>query len=86
MPCGKQKTPILPGGKGREDELEESSDQQGVLTGEDQRYILIIRGIEKFLPSNLVEEKLCVAEATKEDRLPAETVMEEEMEQTLMFS
>jgi hypothetical protein len=65
---------------------EESSDQQGVLTGEDQRYILIIGGIEVFLPSSPVEAKVCVAEVATEDRQPTETVMEEEMEQTLTFS
>jgi hypothetical protein len=48
-------------GKGEEMRLceslmnsEESLDQQGVLTGEGQKYILIIGGIEVFLPSNPV--------------------------------
>jgi len=57
--------------------LEESSYQQGVLTGEDKIYILIIGGIEVFLPSSPVEEKACVAEAEIEDRQPTKIFMEE---------
>jgi hypothetical protein len=66
--------------------LEESSDQQGVLTGENQKRIMIIGGIEVFLPSNPVEARACVADAATTGGEPEETVMEEEMEKTLMFS
>jgi hypothetical protein len=66
--------------------LEESSYQQRVLTGENQKRILIIGGIEVFLPSILVEARACVADAVIEGGQLAETVMEEEMEQTLTFS
>jgi hypothetical protein len=65
---------------------EVSSYQQGVLTKEDQKYSLIIGGIEVFLPSSPVEARGCVAEAAIEDKQPAETFMEEEVEQTVMFS
>jgi hypothetical protein len=48
---------------------EESSDQQGVLTGENQKRILMIGGIEVFLPDSPVEARACVADAatTEED-------------------
>jgi hypothetical protein len=80
-------------GKGEEMRLceslmnsEESSDQQGVLTEEDQKYILIIGGIEVFLPHGPVEARACVADATVEEGQPTVTVIEEEEEQTLMFA
>jgi hypothetical protein len=44
--------------------LDESSDQQGVLTKEDHRIILIIGGIKIFLPTFQTEASICVAEAT----------------------
>jgi hypothetical protein len=45
--------------------LEVSSGQQGVLTGEDQRrIILIIGGIQIFLPKIQVEARACVSGAT----------------------
>jgi hypothetical protein len=88
---GSRKFPGCQVGKGEKMRLceslmnsEESSGQQGVLIGEDQKSILIIGGIEIFLPSSPVEARACVAEATTEGGQPAETVMEEEMEQTLM--
>jgi hypothetical protein len=63
-------------GKGENMNSEESSSQQGVLTGEDQKSILIIGGIEIFLPSNPVEVRACVAETTIEKGQPTEIVME----------
>jgi hypothetical protein len=63
--------------------LEVSSYQQGELMEEDQKCILIIGGIQIFLPSNPVEARACVADATTEEGQPAVTVIEEEeMEQT----
>jgi hypothetical protein len=57
---GIREIPSFQVGKGSEMRLskslmssEVSSDQQGVLKEEDQRRILIIGGIEIFLPSNL---------------------------------
>jgi hypothetical protein len=49
---------------------EVSLDQQGMLTEEDQRSILLIRGIEIFLPSSPVEARSCVADATAEEGHP----------------
>jgi hypothetical protein len=43
-----------------------SSYQQGDLIQKDQRCILIIGGIEVFLPNNPVEASTCVADATGE--------------------
>jgi hypothetical protein len=65
-----------------------SSYQQGELIEKDQRCILIIGGIEVFLPSSPVEANTCVADETSEKGQPTVTIMEEEenMEQTLMFS
>jgi hypothetical protein len=90
---GSRKFPNCQVGRGKEMRLskslmnsEESSDQQGVLTGENQKSILMIGGIRVFLPSSPVEARACVADATTEERQPTETVMEEEVEQTLMFS
>jgi hypothetical protein len=42
-------------------------DQQGMLTEEDQRSILIIGGIQIFLPNNPVKYRECVADATTEE-------------------
>jgi hypothetical protein len=48
-----------------------------------QRSILIIGGIQIFLPSSPVEARACVADATTEEGQPTVTVIEEEeMEQT----
>jgi hypothetical protein len=41
---------------------EESSDQQGVLAGEDHKSILMIGGIWVFLPHSLVEANKGVAD------------------------
>jgi hypothetical protein len=57
---------------------EESSNQQEVLTGEDQKNILMIGGIRVFLLDSPVEARACVADAAAEERQPAETVVEEE--------
>jgi hypothetical protein len=51
---------------------------------EDQRSILIIGGIKRFLPNNQVEANACDESVAEEERQPTETVKEEEMEQTLM--
>jgi hypothetical protein len=64
----------------------ESSDQQGVLIGENQKRIIIIGVIEVFLPSIPVEAIESVAYAATKERRPVETIMEEEMKQTLTFS
>jgi hypothetical protein len=95
MDCqvGNRKFPNCQVGKGKEMRLseslmnsEESSDQQGVLTGENQKIILIIGGIRVFLPRNPVEARVCVADATTTGGQPKKLVMEEEVEQTLTFS
>jgi hypothetical protein len=90
---GRRKFPNCQMGRGKEMRLskslmnsEESSNQQGVLTGGNQKSILMIGGIQVFLPSNPVEVRACVADEATEERQPTETVMEEEVEQTLMFS
>jgi hypothetical protein len=52
---------------------------------EDQRSILIIRGIKEFLPNNQVEASAHDEGATTVEEIhPIETVKEEEMEQTVM--
>jgi hypothetical protein len=63
-----------------------SSYQQGELMEEDQKCILIIGGIEVFLPHSPVEARACVADATTEERQPTVTIIEEEKEQILMSS
>jgi hypothetical protein len=91
---GREEIPDFQVGKGEEMRLsdslmnsEVSLDQQGMLTEEDQRSILIIGGIEIFLPSSPVEARACVADATTEEGQPTVTVIEEEeKEKTLMFS
>jgi mannitol/fructose-specific phosphotransferase system IIA component len=67
---------------------EVSSDQQEeMIEKEDQKSILMIGGIQIFLPHSPVEARECVADAATTERQPAETVKEEEeVEQTLMFS
>jgi hypothetical protein len=78
-------------GKGKEMRLseslmnsKESSDQQGVLTGENQKNVLMIGGTRVFLPDSLVEARACVVDATTEERQPTETVKEEEDVTTLI--
>jgi hypothetical protein len=80
------------------DHVNEYDEKLNTLTiqEEDQRSILIIGGIQIFLPNNPVEARECVADATTEEGQPMVTVMmkekiseasqgeEEEMEQTLM--
>jgi hypothetical protein len=61
----------------------ESSDQQGVLTKEeDQRNILIIGGINIFLPSSLIEANAHDEGAT-EERQSSKSVMKEEHDHKL---
>jgi hypothetical protein len=71
---GIKKFPNCQVGKGKEmrlseslTNLEESSYQQGVLTGENHERILIIGGMEVFIPSSLVEARECVADASIEE-------------------
>jgi hypothetical protein len=71
---GSRKFPIFQVGRGTEVRLSESlmnsevsSDQREELTGEDQKGILIIGGIEIFLPLSPVEARVCVAEAATEN-------------------
>ena len=84
---GNKKFPNFQVGKGKEMRLsesfmnsEESLDQQGVLTGENQKIIMIIGGIEVFLPSNPVEARACVVYAATAGGYLEETIMEKEME------
>jgi hypothetical protein len=80
------------------DHVNEDDEKLNTLTiqEEDQRSILIIGGIQIFLPDSPVEARACVADATTEEGKPMVTIMmkekiseasqgeEEEMEQTLM--
>jgi hypothetical protein len=68
---GREEIPYFQVGKGEQmrpcESLmnsEVSLDQQGELMEKDQRCILIIGGIEVFLPSSPVEAKSCVTDAT----------------------
>jgi hypothetical protein len=62
--------------------LEESSDQQGVLKGkEDQKRIMMIGGIKVFLPYSLVEAREDVVGAATVEGQPA--VIVKEMEKIL---
>jgi hypothetical protein len=66
--------------------LEVSLGQQGTMTGEDhRRSILIIGGIQIFLPNIQVEDRACVAGATIEGQ-PKITFKEEEKEKILNSS
>ena len=76
---------------GFSDHVNEDDDKLNTSTikEENQRCILIIGGIEVFLPHSPDEASTCVADATIEEGYPTMTVIEEEeenMEQTLMFS
>jgi hypothetical protein len=56
-----------------------SSYQQGQLTEEkDQKDILIIGGIQIFLPGSSVEVRVCVVDVAATERQLVETVKEEE--------
>jgi hypothetical protein len=89
---GRTEIPNFQVGKGSEMRLvdnlmnsEVSSYQQGELMEGDQRFLLIIGGIEVFLPYSPVEAKACVAVATiTGEGQPDVTVIEEEKEQILM--
>jgi hypothetical protein len=63
---------------------EVSSDQQENLTREDQKGILIIGGIEIFLPLSPIEARECVAEGATTEGQSYMNVRE--LETTLMFS
>ena len=60
---------------------EESSYQQGKIIEEDLKSILMIGGINLFLPYRPVEANVCVVEVATEERQPEETVREKEVEQ-----
>jgi hypothetical protein len=64
-------------GKGEKMNSVQGSYQQGMLIGEDQKYILIIEGIELFLPSIPIEATTHVVGATIGEGQPTVTVMEE---------
>jgi hypothetical protein len=64
-------------GKGEEINSAEISNHQGVLMEEDQRCVMIIGGIQIFLPHIPVEARACVADAIEEGQ-PIVTVIEEE--------
>jgi hypothetical protein len=53
---------------------------------EDQKSIMMIGGIRVFLLDSPIEARECVMDVATEERQPTETIMEEEMEQTLMFT
>jgi hypothetical protein len=82
---GRAEIPDFQVGKGKKMNSAESSYKQGELMEEDHRNILIIGGIQIFLPSSPVEAKVCVADATTEEGQPTVTVIEE-MEQMLISS
>jgi hypothetical protein len=90
---GSRKFPNFQVGKGKGVRLSESlrdsgvsSNQQGVLIGEDHKRILMIGGIQVFLPHSPVEASEGVANGATRGGQPTETVKEEEeMEQTLTF-
>jgi hypothetical protein len=102
---GNRKFPNYQEGRGKKMRLceslmssEMSSHQPEELIREDQKGILMIGGIQIFLPDSPVEARACVAEGATAERQPAVTVgelekifeaaqvKEEEVEQTLMFS
>jgi hypothetical protein len=63
-----------------------SSYQQGQLTEkEDQRNLLMIGGIEIFLPHSPREAKTCVADTTTTKRQPTVNFVKKEGEKKLMF-
>jgi hypothetical protein len=69
--------------------LEKRLNQPEQLTEKEyRRNILMIGGIEIFLPHSPEEAKICVADeaATTRERQPAMTIREEELEQTLETS
>jgi hypothetical protein len=61
------------------DHVNEDDDKLKTCTiqKEDQKSILMIRGIQIFLPESPVEARACVVDAATEEGKPTETVMEE---------
>jgi hypothetical protein len=79
---GSREIPYCQEGKGEKMSLEMSSYQQGQMTEEkDQKDILIIGGIQIFLPGSPVEVRVCVVDIAAIERQPTETIMEKELEQ-----
>jgi hypothetical protein len=80
---------ISEGSCGFENHVNEEDDKLKTCTiqKEDQKNILMIGGIQVFLPDSPIEVRACVVDAETEGGYPTETVKEnEKMEQTLMFS
>jgi len=65
---------------------EMSSDQQGDLTEEDHKYIMIIGGVEVLLPSSPVEATTHVAGAAIGEGQPTTIVIEEEEKEQMLMS
>jgi hypothetical protein len=89
---GREEIPCCQVGKGEQMRLYESlmnsevsSYQQGQLTEkEDQKRILMIGGIETFIPLSSFEASVCVVDVATTKRQPMMTT--KEIEQTLMFA
>ena len=86
---GRREVPNFQVGRGKEMRLSESlrssevsSIQQGVLTEEDQKSIMIIGGISIFLPISPAEASAHLEDAAEKGQ-PTKTIKEEK-EQTLM--
>jgi hypothetical protein len=82
---GREEIPYCQVGKGEKMRLSKSlmnsgmsSDQREELVEKDQRNLLIIGGIEIFLPLSPVEARVCVADAATTERQPVVTVMMKE--------
>jgi len=80
-----EEIPICHMGKGEKMKSIEILYKQGELMKEDQRIILIIRGIEIFLPHSPIEARACVVEATTEGQ-PMKNVIEEEVKEQILKS
>jgi hypothetical protein len=76
---GSKEIPYCQEGKGEKMSSEMNSYQQGQMTEEkDQKDILIIGGIQIFLPGSPIEVRVCVADVAATERQLAETIKEEE--------
>jgi hypothetical protein len=71
---GSREIPYFQEGKGEKMSSELSSYQQEELTKEDQNSILMIGGIQIFLPGSPVEVRVCVAEVATTERQLVVTV------------
>jgi len=76
---GRREIPYFQEGKGEHMSSDLNSYQQGQMTEEkDQKDILIIGGIQIFLPGSPVEVRVCVVDVAAIERQLVETVKEEE--------